>query len=102
MYVLLFIGSSHPDIRDLNHQITPNIPPEKWKDLGLELLSGNSVEVNNIETDTQGTRQRVTKTFEKWLDRRDATWNKLIAALENIHLTYLADHVKKTFLSVTG
>ena len=40
--------------------------------------------------------------FEKWLTRRDATWNELIAALEKFHLTYLADDIRKNFLSRTG
>ena len=96
------LGSSHPNIRDLNTSVTPYIPAEKWKDLGFELLNGSDVELNNIEADIQGTNQRVIKMFEKWLTRRDATWNELIAALEKIHLTHLADNLRKKFLSSTG
>lgn len=96
------LGSSRPDIRDLNTYVTPNIPAEKWKDLGIELLKDSSMDLNDVEADTQGTSQRINKMFEKWLTRRDATWNELIAALERIHLTYLADNIRKNFLSRTG
>ena len=102
VYVYVLLGCAHPDIRDLNGHVTPNIPAEKWKDLGLELLNGNFVELGNIEADVQGTNQRVNKIFEKWLAKHDATWSELIAALEKIHLTYLANNIRKTFLSITG
>ena len=99
---MYYLGCTRPDIRDLNSHVTPNIPAEKWKDLGLELLNGNIVELSNIEADIQRTNQRVNKIFEKWLTKHDATWNELIAALEKVHLTYLADNVTKNLLSITG
>ena len=99
---MCYLGSSHPDISDLNTYVTPNIPANKWKDLGLELLCCSSAELNDIERDIQGTGQRVNRMFEMWLTRCDATWNELIVALEKIHLTQLADNIRKNFLSRTG
>ena len=99
---MCILGCTRPDIRDINSHVAPNIPAEKWKDLGLELLNGNIVELGNIEADVQGTNQRVIKIFEKWLAKHNATWSELIAVLEKIHLNYLADNIGKNFLSITG
>ena len=98
----IYVGYGHPDIRILRSHVTPDIPPEKWKDLGLELLNGNSNELNNIEADVHGTIGKINEMFDKWLTRREATWNELIVALENIHLTYLADKIRKNVLPLTG
>ena len=40
--------------------------------------------------------------FDKWLLRHSATWNELIATLEKVQLTFLADNIKKQLLTITG
>ena len=98
---ILLLGCSCPSIRDLSLHVTPNIPAEKWKDLGLELLHDNA-ELTHIEADIQQTSKKVNKMFEKWLTRKNATWNVLIAALEKIRLPYLANKIRKDPLSIGG
>ena len=68
------------------------------------MLDGDSVamELNYIKANYPDTKQRCKAMFERWLLGSSATWNKLIAALEMVGLTFLADDIKKKFLFLTG
>ena len=98
------IGSDHPKANDIYNHVVPKIPADKWEDLGCELLGGDNaaIELSHIKASNPDTRQRCKAMFEKWLLSRSATWNKLIAALENVELTFLADNVKNHLLTITG
>jgi len=55
MFYVLLTGSNHPDIRDLNSHVIPNIPADKWEDLGAELLAGNTSQLSHIRAATTDT-----------------------------------------------
>ena len=98
-------GCDHPNVKDIYAKVIPHIPAYKWEDLGHELLDGDNVNVqlSHIKADNpENIEQRFRIMFDKWLLNRSATWNKLIAALENIKMTFLADNIKKSLLSNTG
>jgi len=98
VYVLL-AGSERPDIRDLNRHVIPNIPADKWEDLGAELLGGNTAKLSHVKADAQDTCHRLKLLFERWLYRCDASWDVLVSALEKIQLTHLAHTIKTDILS---
>ena len=102
-FVSIFVlaGSDRPDIRDLNRHVIPNIPADKWEDLGAELLDGNTAELSHIRAATSDTPLRCKRLFEKWLSRRDSRWDGLVSALEKVQLTYLVDTIRK-ILHTTG
>ena len=100
------IGYSHrrANLKDINTHVIPHIPADKWEDLGIELLDAETgaAELSRIKANNPETHQRCRAMFEKWLLGLDATWNELIAALQNIELMFLADKIEKTFSSMTG
>ena len=98
------IGSDRPKPKDINAYVIPRIPAHKWEDLGLELLDDETgiTELGHIKASNPGTQQCCKAMFEKWLHRRSATWNELIAALQKVELTTLADDIKKALSSMSG
>ena len=82
--------------------VIPGIPADKWDDLCAELLDGNTAKISDIRGATTETSLRCKLMFEKWLTRRDATWDVLVNALENIQLTFLADTITEMLLKGTG
>ena len=68
------------------------------------MLDGDNatIELGHIKASNSETRQRCKAMFETWLLSRSATWNELIAALEKVQLTYLADNIKKHLPPITG
>ena len=103
-YVYAYVGSGHPTGKDISTCVIPHIPPDKWEDLGLQLLDGDtgSTELSHIKASNPDTSQRCKVMFDKWLCKRNATWNELITALEKVHLTFLADNVKKILSPTTA
>lgn len=95
------IGNDRPNAKDLHTHVIPNIPADKWEDLGVELLQ-TSVELSHIKASSSETSQMCRKMFDDWLNGRDATWNGLIDALDKVGLTYLAGNIKKNLSSITG
>ena len=98
-----FLGSAdRPDIRDLTRHIIPQIHAEKWEDLGVQLLSGNTAELSHIKEDATTTHKRFTVLFEKWLRECDAKWDGLINALEKVQLNYLAQKLREMLKKAPG
>ena len=58
--------------------------------------------LGHIKANNFDTRDRCTAMFEKWLLSRNATWNKLIAVLEKVKLTFLADDIKRRLSTIPG
>ena len=104
VFMCSFIGSDHPEAKHLNSRVVPYIPADKWEDLGYELLDGDNVAIKlgHIKASNPETIQRCKAVFKEWLLRRSATWNELIAALEKVELTFLADNVRKHLSTITG
>ena len=61
-----------------------------------------ATELGHIKANNHDARQRCTAMFEKWLRSCNATWNKLIAALEKVKLTGLADEIKEHLSTIPG
>ena len=104
-YVLcICVGSGHPTGKEISTRVIPHIPPDKWEDLGLQLLDGDtgSTELSHIKASNPDTSQRCKVMFDKWLHRRGATWNELITALEKVQLTFLADNIRKILSPTTA
>ena len=102
--IFYFVGYDHPTAKDINTHVIPHIPADKWEDLGYELLDADNatIELGHIKASNSETRQRCKAMFETWLLSRSSTWNELIAALEKVQLTYLADNIKKYLPPITG
>ena len=93
-------GTDRPTLKLLNSHVRDKVAP-KWYDLGVELLSSEqSVKLNIIKEDHPAdTSKRCTELFNYWLDvDTDASWNKLIAALEHIGEGVLAENIRRNIL----
>ena len=67
-----------------------------WKDLGVELLGdGSNDALGVIENSHSDVTIRCSAMFKLWLDRQPtASWKKLIQALEQLQLNYLANQIE--------
>ena len=77
-----------------------DIDTTRWRDLGLELVDSNKalkvIEANHPSDVDSCCRVM----FEKWLEMMpDASWNQLVAALNNIGMKTAADAVSKLLKS---
>ena len=80
----------------MKNKVTP-----KWHDLGVQLLSSEQSKKLDIikEDHPSDTSMCCTKLFKYWLDvDTDASWNKLIAALEQIEQNALAENIRRNIL----
>ncbi|XP_065902173.1 uncharacterized protein [Dysidea avara] len=72
----------------------------KWYTLGVELLDGDTAVLDVIETNHQSDDDRCSRMFKKWLEMKtDASWSKLVTALNDIGLNSAADSVHHKKLS---
>ena len=74
----------------------------RWYELGLELLdSSTSVrKLKEIKADYQNVTECCIKMFEEWLaQQRNANWNQLIIALNNISMNTAAEQIKENLKS---
>ena len=89
------VGTDQPTIRLLNHHVRDKIAP-KWRNLGIELLNEEQcAKLDVIEGNhPQNVERCCTEIFEYWL-RVDpqASWKKLIIALEQIDENVLAESI---------
>ena len=75
----------------------------KWYTLGVELLDGDTAVLDVIETNHQSDDDRCSRMFKKWLEMKtDASWSKLVTALNDIGLNSAADSVHHKKLSKEG
>ena len=96
----MFAGTDTPTISLLNIHVRDKVAPS-WYDLGVQLLScGQSEKLDvikqNYPTDAD---MCCTEMFKHWLDvDNEASWNKLIAALEQIGQNVLAENIRRNVL----
>ena len=94
------VGSDKPTIRLLNIHVRDKVAPE-WFDLGVQLLSSEQLEkLDTIRQDYPAdTNMCCTEMFKHWLNvDTEASWNKLIAALEQIDHNTLAETIRRNVL----
>lgn len=97
MIVYILTGSDRPALKFLNKHVRKDVS-SKWHDLGLELLEPEDEErLNEIEANSPKDASNCCKEmFQLWLRKcSDATWDRLIQALEEVELKTLAVKVKK-------
>ena len=84
--------------------VIPQIPADKWKDLGTLLLKGNTAELSHIKDNASTIQERLSLLFEKWLREchAEASWDRLIYALEKIQLNHLAQTLKAMLKKTAG
>ena len=71
--------------------------PEKWRDLGIELIGQQKVDI--IKANNGDVTQRCSVMLSLWLEiKSKASWNQLIQALKDVELETLADEVHKLLL----
>ena len=95
-------GTDRPTLKLLNSHVRDKVAP-KWYDLGLQLLSSEqSVKLDIIrENHLADIRKCCIELFKYWLDvDTDASWNKLIAALEQIEQNALAENIRRNVLKI--
>ena len=93
--IFLCVGTDKPTVKLLNIYVKDKVTP-KWYDLGVQLLSTEqSCKLDIIKLDhPNDTTMCCTEMFKYWLDVDvDASWNKLIAALEQIDQNTLAKNI---------
>ena len=96
---ILTVGIDRPTLKLLNKFIRNDIA-FNWEDLGVELLDEEQrVMLKSIAKNKHNVQGRCTELFEYWLDVDiDASWNKLMNALQEINQTVLADKIKRKIL----
>jgi len=79
---------------------------DKWKDLGVHLLPQDLVEGRELEVIDANFPRNVESCcksmLEKWSTTvADASWNKLIKALKDINLNYIASQIEGKLIGKT-
>ena len=100
LHIRTYVGSDKPTLKLFNHHIRATIAPH-WYDLGVELLKEGSVDrLNIIKSDhLQSVEKCCTEMFMYWLRvDKEASWNKLINALQRLGQNTLAANIKKNIL----
>ena len=98
--ICMCTGIDRPTLRLLNSHVRNKVA-SKWYYLGEELLAyDQSEKLNVIKQDHTGdTKMCCTKMFKTWLDvDTEASWNKLIVALEQIDKHALAENIRRNIL----
>ena len=91
-------GTDMPTPILLNRHVRKDIAA-RWRDLGFELLDKHPSMLNNIAIDEHNVQDCCTKLFVHWLRvDTDASWDKLIKALDNIEENRLAMKIKREVL----
>ena len=94
------VGSDKPTIKLLNMHVRVKVAPI-WFDLGVQLLSTEQSEKLNIirQDYPADTNMCCTEMFKYWLEvDTEASWNKLIAALEQIDHNALAEIIRRNVI----
>lgn len=75
--------------------------PEKWRDLGIELMGEEGVtKLDEIKANNNGNVTKCcSEMFSLWRQLQPkANWNQLIRALKEVELITLADEIKKLLM----
>ena len=88
-------GTDKPTIRLLNKHVRDEVAP-RWRELGIQLLNDEQcAKLHIIEVNCHDVMTCCTELFKYWLSvDTDASWNKLIAALEMVNEIALAKKIK--------
>ena len=100
MNIFLYIGTDKPTIKLLNSHVKDKIA-SKLQDLGTELLNEEQCTQLSIieENHSQNVERCCIEMFWYWLNADlQASWNKLIYALEQINENALAMNIKMDVL----
>ena len=92
-----YLGTDKPSITLLHKYVRNEVAPQ-WRDLGIQLLEQEPLRtLNIIEADhPHGVKRCCTEMLEYWLcNDPEASWNKLMSALEQIGENVLAANIKK-------
>ena len=96
-YMHTYLGTDKPSIKLLHKYVRDRVAPQ-WRDLGIQLMEQESVDMLAIiEANHPNDVQRCcTEMLEYWLrNDDDASWNKLISAFEQIGQKAVAAKIKK-------
>ena len=71
----------------------------KWYDIGVELLSGNTVALDEIQAKySSDVNKYCTEMFKTWLQHNpEANWDQLASALSEVGLNTAAENIKSEF-----
>lgn len=88
-----------PKLVDLNKFVKPRVA-RNWHDLGIELFSGVQHGVDQLDIIRENYPRDVeaccTEMFKQWLKKAEnASWNKLVAAIDAIGYNVLAKKLKE-------
>ena len=89
-------GTDKPTIRLLNNHVRDEVAPI-WHNLGIQLLNDEQCAKLHIieENHHHDVKTCCTKMFEHWLSvDTNASWNKLIAALQMVNAITLAKKIE--------
>ena len=93
---LIHIGANKPNLT-LLMKYRNSVAPY-WRDLGLQLLQGEDTDMLNViqANHPMKVQDCCDKMFQQWLAvDTEASWNKLIDALEHIHQNALAKKIRE-------
>ena len=93
------IGTDKPTPSLFNKHVRNDIA-SKWEDLGVVLLNNEQQSMLKIIAENKpDVQHRCTELFNHWLDVDvNASWNKLIKALEEINQNSLAEKIRRIIL----
>ena len=98
MYYFQLIVSDEPEDKYLNRFVRDDVcsTPNKWWDLGVELLSSDQTKkLNVIEGENDNPTICFKEMIKVWRETQlDASWGSLIKALVHVNLNILADRIK--------
>ena len=86
-------------MKDLYEHVVPTIA-DKWRDIGVQLLDSNLLDQRVLEVIAADYPHNIEgcckSMFEKWLStKKEASWNQLIQAIDNIGLSYQASQLER-------
>ena len=93
---ILYVGSDRPEITQLHSHVKWEVSPN-WYDLGVQLLNTEQAKkLKTIKVDHPGDSEKCcTELFAYWLQvDTNASWDKLIIALQQIDYVVLADRIR--------
>jgi len=104
-FVFFYIVDDRPQEvyfnRHVRDQVCASSRKEIWRDLGIELLLGETVELDNIKANWGcDSRKCCSEMFKLWLERQPkASWKQLIKALKQVKLFHLAGNIERLLSS---
>ena len=98
MIIIIQTVSSTPTHRQIEDLVVGGVTTH-WRSIGIQLLKNEDVnKLNTIASDFPGNHTRCcNEMFRLWFQSdKQATWKKLLDALEAVGLIALADDIKKS------